>query len=53
MNILMIEKKVNDYLQEHYLEDLIEKFDLTPVEVFMRLYQEGLIDEEILEGLDI
>ena len=53
MNILMIEKKVNEYLREHSLEDLLELFDLTPTEVFMRLYEEGLIDEKIFEGLEI
>lgn len=48
-----IEKKTNDFLSQGSLEELLEKFDLTPTEVFMRLYQDGLIDDDILEELEV
>lgn len=37
-------------LENRSLEDILEDYDLTPSEVFWKLYQSGLIDDEILEG---
>lgn len=35
-------------LEEDTFEDILEKFDLTPQEVFVILYEGGFIDEEVL-----
>lgn len=48
----MKQTKIEDFvslvLEELTFEDLLEKFDLTPQEVFTILYENGHIDEEIL-----
>lgn len=31
-------------------EEILEIFDLTPEEVFIKLFKDGLIDEEVLEA---
>jgi hypothetical protein len=35
-------------LEDNTFEDILEKFDLTPQEVFTILYEGGFIDEEVL-----
>ena len=40
------------WLKERSFEELLEQFDLTPEEVFVELYENGLIDEEILVGIN-
>ena len=37
-------------LENKSLEELLEIYDLSPFEVFWNLYQNGLIDEELLEA---
>ena len=36
-------------LENGTFEELLEEFDLTPIEVFVVLLENGLIDEELLE----
>lgn len=45
-----IEDIVSLELEEKTFEDILEDFDLTPQEVMWLLYNQGLIDDEILEG---
>lgn len=45
-----IEDFLSNELEEKDFEAILEDYDLTPTEVFWLLYQQGLIDEEILEG---
>lgn len=37
-------------LEERSFEDVLADYDLSPHEVFVLLYNNGLIDDEILEG---
>lgn len=37
-------------LEDESLEDFLERFDLTPEEVFLHLYESGLIDPERFES---
>ena len=41
---------VEGYLEDYAFEDLLEDFDITPAQAFIVLYNEGLIDETLLEG---
>ena len=41
---------VEGYLEDYSFEDLLEEFDLTPSEVFVHLWEAGLIDELLLEN---
>lgn len=36
-------------LQDESFEDFLERFDLTPEEVFLQLYEAGLIDPDRFE----
>jgi hypothetical protein len=51
----MKKNKIEDFitlaLESEHFEDLLEKFDLTPQEVFTILYDNGHIDEDVLETL--
>lgn len=47
----MIENSFNDLNTDMTFEDILEMFDLTPLEVFTFLFYSGKIDEEILENL--
>lgn len=44
-----IEKFVEAYLEDYTFEELLEEFDITPVDAFLVLFDNGLVDEEILE----
>jgi hypothetical protein len=48
----MKQTKIEDFitlaLEDNTFEDILEKFDLTPQEVFTILYEGGFIDEEVL-----
>ena len=50
----MTNKGLEDFialaLEEKSFEEVLEKFDLSPAEVFVTLYNLGLIDDEILES---
>ncbi len=43
-----IERFIIDELEEKSFEEILEVFDLDPVDVFVLLYDQGLIDEELL-----
>ena len=43
------EEFVELYLENGTFEELLEEFDLTPIEVFVVLLENGWIDEELLE----
>lgn len=45
----MIEQIVSNMLEEQSLEDILEIFDINPVEAFMILFNNGHINEELLE----
>lgn len=45
-----LEEIVNWYLEDYSFEELLEEFDLTPSEVFIHLFNSGLIDETRLES---
>jgi len=49
MNKRELEDFVSLALEEKSFEDVLEIFDLTPQEVFVLLYNNGMIDDEILE----
>ena len=53
MCIIMIRSKIEDMfnieLEERSLEEVLEDFDITPVQALMILYSLGHIDEEVLE----
>lgn len=42
---------VNMMLETESLEDLLERFNLTPLETFEHLVANGMVDEELLEEL--
>lgn len=43
-----IERYITEELEEKSFEEILEIFDLDPVEVFVGLFEQGLIDEELL-----
>lgn len=45
-----IEDFISLELEEKTFETVLEDYDLTPVEVFWLLYQNGLISDEVLES---
>ena len=51
MNKKQIEDFVEEYLEDDDLEDLLEEFDISPSDAFWELYQNGLIDDDLLSGL--
>lgn len=46
----LLEDFVEGFLDDYSFEELLEEFDLHPVEVFTHLYFSGLIDTELLEN---
>lgn len=56
MNEMTLTEFINTELEDGFIfEEVLERFNLTPAEVFQHLFDTGLIDEEILESyiLDI
>lgn len=51
MNEDDIEDFVQFMLEDETFEEFLERFDVTPFEAFMCLYNNGLIDEELLKEL--
>lgn len=49
MNSNKLERVLNDLLEDNTLEEVFELFDLTPEDVFLCVYEDGLIDDEILK----
>lgn len=45
------ESFVELFLETGTFEELLELFDITPLEAFEVLFEEGLIDEDLLERL--
>ena len=45
-----LEDFVTDQLKESSFEQILEIFDLTPQEVFILLFDDGLIDEDIVKS---
>lgn len=43
--------RIAEYLEDNSLESLLEHFDMDPVEVVQALFDNGFIDEELLEEL--
>lgn len=46
-----IEDTISMQLEERIFEDVLEDFDLTPEEVFWKLFTLGYIDKELFENL--
>jgi|DEB19_MinimDraft_3_1074340.scaffolds.fasta_scaffold496471_1 hypothetical protein len=46
----MTEELWEKYADELTLEELLEEFDVTPEEALEVLFNEGLLDEELLES---
>ena len=46
----MIENMLRDLGDTYSFEELLAMFDLEPVDVFILLYNNGFIDEDILEN---
>lgn len=46
-----IEDWVSMYLEDYSLEDLLEMFDITPEQAFLKLFEAGLIDQDLMERL--
>lgn len=44
------EEFIETYLETGTFEELLEEFNITPLEAFEVLLENGLIDEELLEG---
>ncbi len=47
----IIEDAISRQLEDRSFEEILEDFDLTPQEVFWRLFQSGMIDQELLENM--
>lgn len=43
--------RVADYLEDHSLESFLEHFDMDTVEAVQALFDNGFLDEELLEEL--
>lgn len=43
-----LEEWLDIMLENESFEDILERFNLTPQEVFERLYYQGLIDEDLI-----
>lgn len=46
-----IEDVVSKQMEDRNFEDILEDFDLTPEEVFWKMFQLGYIDQELLENM--
>lgn len=46
-----VEEFLDKYLEDFTFEEILEMFDVTPLEAFETLFEEGLIDEELLMEL--
>lgn len=49
MNHKQLERVIVTQLEDQTLEEFLEEFDLTPLDVIVILYEEGMLDEELLE----
>lgn len=47
----LIEETLSKFLEGESFEDFLSRFDLTPEEVFLQLYETGHIDPVIFEDL--
>lgn len=47
----IVENLVTQQMEDRNFEDLLEDFDLTPEEVFWKLFTQGYIDPELMENL--
>lgn len=43
--------RLADYLEDHSLESFLEHFDMDTVEAVQALFENGFLDEELLEEL--
>lgn len=51
MNDEELETIVDDFLDDSSFEDFLEYFNITPQEVAKLLYDEGLLDDDLLERM--
>lgn len=47
----MLEKILEDYLEDKSLEDFLEEFNIPTLDVIILLYEEGYLDDYQLERL--
>lgn len=50
MNEDKLEKLLDSYLEDNSFEEFLEKFNLTPLEVLICIYENGMISDTELEG---
>jgi hypothetical protein len=50
MRITQLEKILSSQLEQETFEEFLENFDLSPWDVFLLAYEEGLINEELLKS---
>lgn len=51
MKITKLERIVDYNLEQYSLEEFLEFFDLTPLDAIVTLYDQGMIDDDVLEGM--
>jgi hypothetical protein len=47
----IIETAISRQLEKRTFDEVLEDFDLTPEEVFWKLFQLGWIDQELMENM--
>ena len=48
IRITQLERILSEQLEEYTFEEFLENFDLSPWDVFLLAFEEGLINEELL-----
>jgi hypothetical protein len=51
MNEDILEKILDEYLENKSFEEFLEEFNLTPLEVLICIYENGLVDDSELERM--
>lgn len=51
MNEQILEKILENYLEDNSFEEFLEEFNLTTLEVLICLYENGLVDDSELERM--
>ena len=50
MNEEQLERILNGFCEDNSFEEFLEEFNLTPLEVFICIYENGLVSDTELEG---
>ena len=49
--MITLEMRINAILEQFTIEEVLEEFDIQPIEVFELLFDAGLLDERLLNNL--